>query len=388
MKYLMLGFVLAMALTGCSGKQEPARQAAADTQAAPDIAAGKAIAEHQCKGCHGMDGKGVAPAIPTLAAQRMGYLVQSLKEYEEGKRTHAALKDMATHMSDADMRNVAAYYASLPAIVNTSVTREDLLSPYERGKAYARECAGCHGEDGNSKTPGTPTLAGQQPHYLVTAIQEYHRGDREGPMNSILRSASRLELESLALYFASQTPAVRAAPSFGNPAAGEPLSAMCGGCHGSHGVSTDAATPSLAGQDGEYLLHAIHGYKTTRRNAIMQRQVTGLTDKDIENIAAFYVVQKSKPAEQGKDLVQNLAAKCDRCHENPRENPALEVPVLNSQDREYLVMALRAYRDGRRASSAMHLMSLPISDVVIDSLASVYASRKPVQAAGAGAPAK
>ena len=88
---------------------------------------------------------------------------------------------------------------------------------------------------------------------MVTAIEEYHRGDRKtAPMKSVLRDASKLDLESLALYYASQTPAQRPAPSVGDAAAGEPRSGMCGGCHGPRGVSRDAATPSLAGQDPQY----------------------------------------------------------------------------------------------------------------------------------------
>jgi len=51
------------------------------------------------------------------------------------------------------------------------------------------------------------------------------------------------------------------------------------------------------------------------------------------------------------------------------------VPIIHAQDRDYLVMALRAYRDNRRQSSAMHMMSLPYSDSVIDSIASVYAAQ-------------
>jgi len=55
--------------------------------AAADAGAGKIIAERDCKACHGLDGKGIAPAIPNLAAQRERYLVNSLMEYKDGRRT-------------------------------------------------------------------------------------------------------------------------------------------------------------------------------------------------------------------------------------------------------------------------------------------------------------
>jgi len=195
------------------------------------------------------------------------------------------------------------------------------------------------------------------------------------PMHSMLPGLSKIDMESLALYFASQTPVPRAAPSFGDPAAGEPLTAVCGGCHGSHGLSTDTATPSLAGQDARYLVDAIKAYRTTRKRENMRLYITGLSDKEIQNIAAFYSVQKSRPAEAGQTMVQDLIGKCSRCHGATVENPAMAIPKINGQDRDYLIMALRAYRDDKRESTTMHKMSLPYGDSIIESVASFYANQ-------------
>lgn len=361
---------LSVALLGCTDKAGPTAQAPA-----ADTAAGKIIAERDCKACHGLDGKGIAPAIPNLAAQRERYLFNSLKEYKDGKRAHAALKNMTSNMSDADLHNVAAYFASLPPIANAAATDVKHSSPYEQGKVVASTCAKCHGEDGNSKIPGTPSLAGQQPHYLVAAIQEYHQGDRaKDAMRSSLRDSDNLQLESLALYFASQTPVKRAAPIRGDPGAGEPASAMCGGCHGSHGVSADAATPNLAGQDAQYLVKAIKAYRTTRKNWGMQRYVAGLGDKDIDNIAEFYASQAPKAADEVPTSTQELATKCNRCHDQDA-TATMAAPKMKGQDKDYLVMALRAYRDDKRESSTMHRMSFPYSNAIIESLASWYAGQ-------------
>ncbi len=196
-------------------------------------------------------------------------------------------------------------------------------------------------------------------------------------MHAMLPGLSKPDMESLALYFASQTPVQRPAPAVGNPAAGEPLTAVCGGCHGSHGVSSDTATPTLASQDPQYLVSAIKAYRSTRKRESMRIYVTGLSDKDIENIAAFYTVQKSRPAEKGQTIVQDLTEKCNRCHTTDTDNPALVVPRIRGQDRDYLIMALRAYRDDRRESSTMHKMSLPYSDAIIESVASYYAAQPP-----------
>lgn len=375
MRRYILAFAISVVLFGCDSKPPSAPGSSTAKLPAADVAAGKAWAEKECKGCHGLDGKSIAPAIPHLAAQREDYLTASLQAYKEGKRLHAALKDLAKHMTDADLRNVAAYYARLPAVVGKDVSQTML--PYDRGKALAAPCAKCHNEDGNSTIPGIPSLAGQQPHYFVIAIQEYlHKERRKAPMHDMLPGLSKPDMESLALYFASQTPAQRAAPAVGNAAAGEPLTAVCGGCHGSHGVSTDTATPTLAGQDAKYLSEAIKAYRTTRKRESMRVYVTGLSDTDIQNIAGFYSVQQSRPASKGQTIVQDLTEKCNRCHSPETENPALVVPRIRGQDKDYLIMALRAYRDDRRESSTMHKMSLPYSDAIIESVAAYYASQQ------------
>ena len=180
-------------------------------------------------------------------------------------------------------------------------------------------------------------------------------------MHTLLRGISNLDMESVSLYFASQAPAQRSAPPIGDPAAGEPRTAVCGGCHGSHGVSTDSATPSLAGQDPQYLARAIKAYRTTRKHDLMRRLVANLSDQDIDNVVAFYVTQKSKPAENGQTLLKEITDKCNRCHAGDRENPALAIPIINGQDKDYLTLALRAYRDDKRGNSMMHNMSMPYS---------------------------
>jgi cytochrome c553 len=367
MKHLLLALSLSVALIGCSDDGTPQKQSAADIQA------GKVVAEKECKGCHGLDGKGAAAGIPNMAGQRGRYIMAALQEYKEGKRVHAALRTIAANMSETDGRQVAAFYASLPPIPSAKAA---VFSPYENGKAVAAACTSCHGAEGNSKTAGTPNLAGQQPIYFVAATQEYLTGARaSAPMDPMLRKLGKLDVESVALYFASQTPAPRGAPPTGDAAAGEPKTAVCGGCHGSHGVSTDAATPSLAGEDPQYLKQAIKAYRTTRKHPLMARLVANLSDPDIDNIVAFYTTQKSKPAEDGQNLLKDITEKCNRCHAGDVNNPALAIPIINGQDKEYLTLALRAYRDGKRGNSMMHNMSLPYSDSIIESIASYYANQ-------------
>jgi cytochrome c553 len=369
MRYCLLSLILPLILIGCTQQQEP-------TKPPPDLAAGKAIAEAKCSGCHGLNGGGAAPGIPHLAAQAPEYLLGSLYAYKEGIRHHAGLRDMTAQMSDADLRNVAAYFASLPPLT-TKETQKTIPSPYEKGRTAAASCARCHGEDGNSKIPGTPTLAGQQPIYFVAATQEYLHGMRNiATMEAALRGIRKLDLENIALYFAVQTPVQREAAPFGDAAAGEPLSGKCGGCHGARGVSNDAATPSLAGQDPQYLVSAIKAYRDqTRHHQVMNAQLAGTSDSDIENIVAFYTVQQPKAAEDQPISAKVLAEKCDRCHGAVVGKPTMAIPKIAGQDKDYLMMALRAYHDGKRGSSTMHRMSMPYTDTIIEDVASYYASQ-------------
>jgi cytochrome c553 len=375
MKLLASAIACALALAACSEQPPPAGKAAAPAarERPGDPKAGQAIAEASCKGCHGADGGSVAPGVPHLAAQHEGYLISALKMYKEGKRTHAALKVIAERLSEADLRNVAAYYAGLPAAGLILAKDVAKISPYDQGKSRAQPCMKCHGEDGNSTTPGIPGLAGQQARYLVIALQEYVRGERKsGPTHAPMRALTPIDMETVALYFASQTPAARPAPTGVDAEAGAPLSAVCSGCHGLRGTSADSQTPNLAGQDFKYLVEAIKAYRTTRKREKMRLYITGLGDAEISSIAAYYAQQKAGPAERGRTMIADLTAKCDRCH--AVDNPALPVPKIAGQDRDYLVMALRAYRDDRRESTAMHIMSLPYGDAVIQSIASYYAS--------------
>ena len=341
-----------------------------------DIAAGRAIAEAQCAGCHGLDGRGVAPGIPDLAAQTERYLVASLEAYKEGVRTHAALRDLSSELTSEEIRDVAGFYAGLPPLEALAESEmETIASPYEKGEAASEACERCHGENGNSTTPGIPTLAGQQPRYFISAVRAYLDGRRPIHGKEMLRELSHVDIESLALYYATQQPAPREAPPFGDPAAGEPLSARCGGCHGAKGVSHNTTVPSLASQDPDYLVKAIKAYRDeTRQHNVM---LDNNTDEEIEDLAAFYAVQESRPAEGGRITVQVLAEKCDICHGETAEQPNLIVPKIAGQDRAYLVNALRAYRDGKRGSSMMHNMSLPYSEAIIESVATHYANQPP-----------
>lgn len=88
---------------------------ALDAQAAGDPEAGKGKIS-ACAACHGTDGMGTAPIYPNLAGQSAAYLESSMKAYREGQRgggMSALMTPQAQGLSDEDIADIAAYYASL-----------------------------------------------------------------------------------------------------------------------------------------------------------------------------------------------------------------------------------------------------------------------------------
>lgn len=79
----------------------------------------------------------------------------------------------------------------------------------------------------------------------------------------------------------------------GDPAAGREKSETCAACHGADGNSSDSANPILAGQHENYLYHVLRTYKSgERENAVMNGMVSGLSDQDLRDLAAFYASQE------------------------------------------------------------------------------------------------
>jgi cytochrome c553 len=79
---------------------------------ASDIEAGKKKAAEVCAACHGPDGNSPVPDFPKLAGQHADYMIATLKKYKNGKRANPIMMGMAATLSDEDIKNVAAYYAS------------------------------------------------------------------------------------------------------------------------------------------------------------------------------------------------------------------------------------------------------------------------------------
>ena len=368
MKKIAFGIVALATLAACSEEPLPREQA-------PDIEAGSAIAAEKCAGCHGADGHGLETDIPNIAAQPVEYLVGALNAYRDGTRQHAALHDITANMSETDILNIAAYYASRPALERGPEPAPPVADvTYVEGEAIAAICTDCHGPGGYSESPGVPSLAAQQPAYLIVSTLEYVHGTRDNPEKErMLEGLRQIDIEKMSFYFASQSPPRRPAPEFGDPSRGEALSAACGECHGARGISHDPLVPSLAGQEPHYLVDAIKAYRDRDRHHDIM--MTDRNDAAIEDIAAFYAVQNARAAVSDASETVELAAKCDRCHAPAAWPRSLAVPSLRGQNRDYLVKAMKAYRDESRGSSMMHKMSSEYSDRMIEALATHYSTQ-------------
>lgn len=94
--------------------------------AAGDAAAGKVIATERCQVCHGVDGNSPNAQFPHLAGQYADYLAHSLRAYQSGKRSNPIMAGQVAGLSDQDIKNVSAWYASQSGLV--TVTQPSTVS--------------------------------------------------------------------------------------------------------------------------------------------------------------------------------------------------------------------------------------------------------------------
>jgi cytochrome c553 len=174
-------------------------------------AAGKARAEAAgCFACHGVDGVATADGLatdkndPNLAAQPDLYLQFQLVFFRKGVRKNEVMNAMAQQLSDDDLRNVSAYFASLPppnppAAPDTSPQDTEL-----GGKvAQAIHCTNCHG-DHFEGVDNIARLAGQREDYVYEALRDFKSGARTSTgaagMAEVVYPLGDLEMKALAHY--------------------------------------------------------------------------------------------------------------------------------------------------------------------------------------------
>ena len=348
-----------------------------------DVSDGRKLTESSCARCHGAEGISSTKGVPHLAGQRAAYLYSKLRAYQTGARSDHSMEGAIKFLNEDALVKVSAYYSSLdpPAAAGDAGKLAALsLDPLAAAKSATAACVGCHGETGVTKMPGMPSLAGLHPKYFVSAMNAYKTGQRQNEvMKSLAAPLGDADLKNIALFYALQKPARAQTAAPGNQAAGKAAAAACSGCHGENGVSTNPANPALAGQDAQYVVNALKGYKDgTRKEETMKLAVSSLTDRAMADMAAHYAQQEPRAPKVEKPLaLADWVQRCDRCHGVNGNSTDPRSPALAGQRADYLQKAIRSYQAGRRKSSVMAAMSTALSDADVENLAAYYARQKP-----------
>ncbi|MDD1615458.1 MAG: Cytochrome c class I [Methylococcaceae bacterium NSP1-2] len=211
---------------------------------------------------------------------------------------------------------------------------------------------------------------------------------------------------SLTLAFAS-TSSLLYADTDADIEAGETKAASCVSCHGENGNSMVSTFPKLAQQDESYLRKQLHAFKNgSRKNPMMASIAQSLSDKDIIDIAAYYMAQKvsvnelpvmndddddDKPAvseadkkiamdkllAQGGDLYRNgdlphEVSACIACHGPLAEgNEPAAFPALRSQHADYLIKTLTDFKNGERSNNAENMMHMITKKMTVEEIKAV-----------------
>jgi cytochrome c553 len=169
---------------------------------AGDAAAGKAKAA-VCGACHGADGNSVSPIWPKLAGQNEAYITKQLKEFKKGMETQGrqgrfepSMAPMAAPLSDADIADLAAYFAS-QKVQYAGVKPEYVAlgqKLYRGGDASTGvpACTACHGPNGAGMGAAQfPAIAGQQVDYTIKQLKAFRASERDNDPNGMMRGAAK-----------------------------------------------------------------------------------------------------------------------------------------------------------------------------------------------------
>ena len=161
----------------------------------------------------------------------------------------------------------------------------------------ADTCAGCHGTDGVSTGPATPSLAGMSEIYMVDSMNAFKSGERSSTvMGRIAKGYTEEEFKSMATVFAKQPVAVTSQKTDpAKVAAGEKLYGKnCEKCHDEKGVLADDDAGILYSQWLPYLLYSMEDYKAGTREMPkkMKKKVEKLSDAELDALLNFFASQQ------------------------------------------------------------------------------------------------
>ena len=271
---------------------DPPRPAAPPAKAAParldPVQAGKAAAA-ACAGCHGEAGISATPGMPSLIGLDPKYFIAAIQAYKSGQRSHDMMKALAGGVSDADLGNMALYYAlQKPGRAQTPAPGNQAL-----GRKAAAPCGACHGDQGVSGNPATPSLAGQDAQYLAAAVQAYKAGSRKDEsMKGPVAELDERAIRDIAAYYAAQQPQPL---NVRRPLTLAEWTDRCDRCHGPGGNSTDPLMPRLASQRADWLERVLQAYRTgARKSTAMAAMSALMSDADVKELSAHYARQSAR----------------------------------------------------------------------------------------------
>ena len=202
MNKLIVSLLLTLGITGAA--------VAAEGPLKGDATAGQAKAA-VCGACHGPDGNSPAPNFPKLAGQGERYLTKQMHDIKDGKRTVLEMTGLLTNLSDQDLADIAAYFASQKGSVGAAdpklVARGEKLfrgGDLEKGLP---SCIGCHSPNGAGiAAAGFPHLSGQHTAYIAKQLTDFRKeeagrsNDDAAIMRTIARKLSDEDIAAVSSY--------------------------------------------------------------------------------------------------------------------------------------------------------------------------------------------
>ena len=171
---------------------------------AADIEAGKAKAD-ACAACHGEAGLSTTENIPSLAGQPDLFTQWQLIFFRAGTRKNEQMQPIVEDITNEDIRNLGAYFATLTPPKDAAPDPDPGLSDKGKQSAAGRRCASCHLET-YAGTKAVARIAGQREDYLLKALRDYKSGARSGggmaAMAEVAYSLHDEEIKALAHYLA------------------------------------------------------------------------------------------------------------------------------------------------------------------------------------------
>lgn len=394
---------------GKKGETPVSETGSAEAPKRPDTVA-------RCETCHGVDGNSLHFDFPKLTGQRRDYLLKQMRDIKAGRRKVDVMVPVLSLLDDAQMQELAAWFASGPLVRGTSknpVSAKIGKKLFDLGlpNRMVAQCSACHGTFGEGRVDpglvqdgfgGFPALNGQHAAYTVKQLKAFREGTRSNDFNSMMhnlaKNMSDQDMDLVADYLAGMDPPPAIAPTTVSAIPVPPQAGICVGCHGPTGNSVSPMFPKLAGQQKAYMTKELADMKSgARKVPMMEKVIAPMTTEDFEVIAAYFAAQQ--PTVANTTAEPELAARgltiffegtdkvlaCYSCHNfdgRGSEDFGLSpggYPMLFGQHSAYLVKQLKDFKTGARKNDhiqAMRNIAGQMSDAEIEAVSAFLQEMK------------